>query len=252
MSSVLELEKFKQITGQDRLLITGITDKGGFKHSPVFRPVVPYPYPLFKIHKCSLEQIEAKVIPPSRLVHSTNQGPLYRLEKWCSPLLTTISREYCGGEYLQDTPALLNHIEEVNRSASPTEKFLLFLLDVVGLYPSIDVKMALKAMDHCFMVDTVHDPRTKIAVRQFSEFILDESFVVFENKVYKGKKGIPTGNCISRQIADTTMHWLLFIMLHRKLEVVGPRTLLASFHRRCSLQMERVSQTVPNVCHGTE
>ena len=70
------MEKENLISRKDRLLITGITDRGWMKHSPVFRAVTPYPYPLFKIHKCTPEQLEEKVIPPLRLAHSTRQGPL--------------------------------------------------------------------------------------------------------------------------------------------------------------------------------
>ena len=210
---IRDMERDKQISSKDRLLITGLTDKGGMKHSPAFRATEPYPYPLFKIHKCTPEQLEAKNIPPLRLVHSTKQGPLYRSEKWCSPALTSISRRYCEEEFLLDTPDLIRQLEALNRSSSPKETFQLFTLDVVALYPSISVDMALKAMDHAFDQDSTEDVSTKAAVRELSEFILRESFVVFENRVYKGKKGIPTGNCISRQVADISMHWLLFIEL---------------------------------------
>ena len=213
VSIVKECEKGGIITEKDRLLITGITNNGGKKHSHVFSPVMPYPYPLFKIHKCSTEEIEQKVIPPLRLVHSTCQGPLYRLEKWCSPCLTSLSKNYCGDEFIQDTPALIEAIETVNSVHGSGEKCLLFTLDVVALYPSICKDMALKAMDHAMEADSFENDDIKKAVRKFSEFILNESFVVFENKVYRGKKGIPTGNCISRQVADISMHWLLFVCL---------------------------------------
>ena len=212
VSIVKECEEINLINDNDRLIITGVTNNGGKKHSPVFRPVIPYPYPLFKIHKCSEEQINDKVIPPLRLVHATCQGPLYRLEKWCSPCLTGLSKSYCKDEYLQDTPDLIDNLESINSNPS-SEEDLLFTLDVVALYPSISKDMALKAMDHAMNLDIIEDNDTKMAVRKFSEFILNKSFVVFENKVYRGKEGIPTGNCISRQVADISMHWLLFIAL---------------------------------------
>ena len=60
---VLQMEKDNLISKNDRLLITGIAERGGIKHSPVFRAVTPYPYPLFKIHKCTPEQFEANVKP---------------------------------------------------------------------------------------------------------------------------------------------------------------------------------------------
>ena len=49
-SKVKECENYQLIIDGDRLLITEITNNVGMKQSPVFRPVMPYPYPLFKIH----------------------------------------------------------------------------------------------------------------------------------------------------------------------------------------------------------
>ena len=45
----------------------------------------------------------------------------------------------------------------------------------------------------------------------FTEFIFINSFITFQGKVYIGKEGIPTGNCVSRQVADCAMHWLIFL-----------------------------------------
>ena len=213
---VTNMEIAGKITAYDKTLITGVTENGGRKQSPVFKSVVPYPYPLFKIHKLSESQITEKVIPPFRLVHSTRQGPLYRLEKWCSPYLTDISRDYCKEEFLLDTPQLLNFVEDLNKTWPSGDKSLLFTLDVVALYPSISVEMALKAMANAFSRDTKYDTATKSVLTHFCEFILKQSFVVFEEVGYVGKRGIPTGNCISRQIADMAMHWLLFMELELK------------------------------------
>ena len=157
---------------------------------------------MFKIHKLSKDEISKKVIPPVRLVHSTRQGPIYRLEKWCSPYLTTISKDYSASEFLLDTPDLLNHIDSFNNSNTSGDKSLLFTLDVVALYPSISVDMALKALKDAFMCDTTCPDNTKDAVLHFSDYIL------FGNALYETRKGIPTG--ISRQVADCSMHWLLF------------------------------------------
>ena len=204
---VTSLEKDGKLTKHDRLLITGVTDNGGVKHSPVFRASVPYAYPLFKIHKLNEQQLTEKVIPPARLVHATKQGPLYRLEKWCSPLLTQMSRDYCSTEFLLDTPDLLKHIEDLNATWPENDTAPLFTLDVVALYPSISVDMALKAMTDAFSNEQSANSE---AVFECSEYILRNSFVTFEGAVYETKKGIPTGNCISRQIADFSMYWLLF------------------------------------------
>ena len=78
------------------------------------------------MYKCTNEQIEAKTIPPLRLVHSTKQGHLYRLEKWCSPYLTIISRDYCKDGFLLDTLDFLNQIKSLNNAWPNNDTSLLF------------------------------------------------------------------------------------------------------------------------------
>ena len=170
---VINMELAGKLTCEHKTLITGVTENGGIKQSPVFK-TVPYPYPLFKVHKCTEEQMVNKTIPPLRLVHSTRQGPLYRLEKWCSPYLTDISRDYCKTEFLLDTPNILDYVEDLNKSWPRGDKSLLFTLDVVALYPSISVEMALKAMDDAFREDKIHSLETKNVVSKFNDFILNQ------------------------------------------------------------------------------
>ena len=220
--SVKRQENKKNIGKKDRKLITGVNDNGNKMHSHVFRAATPYAYPLMKLHKLNQGQIASKVIPPARLVHATKEGPLYRLEKWCSPPLTAISRNYCEDEFLLDTPDLLSKIQQLNSEPGRKRRSLLFTLDVVSLYPSIQPALAIEAMKHAFGEDRAHGEGTKEALGEFVEEIFDRSFVTFEQAVFKGKEGIPTGNCISRQMADIFMHWLLFVkvtpgMLNREL-----------------------------------
>ncbi len=90
---------------------TGINNKGNMMHAPEFKPLVPYTYPLYKVHKLNAEEIKNKAVPPVRLVHATRDGPLYRLEKYVGPTLTTISRKYCEQEFILDTPDIISQIE---------------------------------------------------------------------------------------------------------------------------------------------
>ena len=221
--SVLAAVETGGITEKDKTLITGLNQNNNMKQSPVFRPAVPYVYPLFKIHKLSAEQIDQKTTPPIRLVHATKQGPLYRLEKWLSPYLTEISRPYCGSEFVLDTPDLLKHIKELNTSGSIEQLgrgVNLFTLDVIALYPSIKPETAMTALEHALSEGaSVQDTIKTETLYAFTKVILSNSFVTFQNGVYTGKKGIPTGNCISRQIADITLHWLLILNLLPKMNV---------------------------------
>ena len=84
----IDLERRKKITSSDKTLITGLTDKNNPKVAPEYQPESPYAYPFFKLHKLNEAEISQKKIPPSRLVHASKYGPLYRMEKWASPYLT--------------------------------------------------------------------------------------------------------------------------------------------------------------------
>ena len=53
--------------------------------------------------------------------------------------------------------------------------------------------------------------------------VLKQSFIIFEEEVYSSKQGIPTGNCISRQIATSTkrtMGDLRIIFAYKKHEAI--------------------------------
>ena len=148
---VCEKQENGEISEKDKELITGLNKNGNKKHAAEFRASIPYAYPLLKIHNLTKEQLADKVMPPNRLVHATKQGPLYRIEKWCSPYLTNISREYCGDEFILDTPDLLEEIDKLNDEVAICSKQpLLFTLDVIALYPSIVPELALEALaDAC-------------------------------------------------------------------------------------------------------
>ena len=221
---VLVLTTSGEISERDKTLITGLNENNNLKHAHCFKPVVPYVYPLFKIHKLNQEQITNKVTPPIRLVHATKEGPLYRLEKWVSPYLTEVSRKFCEEEFILDSPALINVIKGLNYSGILTrtrggENIRLFTLDVINLYPSIDPAFALKSLKEALGSCTL-DTRKCATVQTFTEIIFKNAFVCFQGKVFTGNKGIPTGNCVSRQMADITLHVLLFTIAKPQLRTL--------------------------------
>ena len=219
-SEVLDALSKGCISEKDKRIITGLNQNNNQMHAHVFKAVVPYVYPLYKLHKLTQQQILERTTPPIRLVHATREGPLYRLEKWVSPYLTEISRAYCQEEFLLDSPDLLNTVEELNTSKALQTlgtNVNLFTLDVISLYPSIKPDIALIALQHALDSSTMDNHR-KATVHSFTDLIFKNAFVSFQDEVYTGKNGIPTGNCVSRQVADVTLHWLLFFMVFPHIE----------------------------------
>lgn len=211
---MLDLEKRGLIGAKDREIITGLNKNLNMRHNPEFRAIDPTMYPLFKIHKLSKEQIQEKQIPPGRFVYNTKFGPLYRTEKWMSPHLTTISKEYCKDEYLRDTDDFLGQIEDWNNITNSIpkkerQKIHLFTLDVKALYPSIRPDIAKFALADALQEDRTTAGGIKVALKEMTDLLFDKSFVACKGKCYQPQEGIPTGGCNSRQTADCTLHWLL-------------------------------------------
>ena len=207
----VKLNDEHNITPTDVRLITGLNGNGNMSKKPEYLPSVPTIYPSFKIHKLNEEQINDKTIPPARFINSARNGPLYRLEKWTSTFLTDISKQFAKDEFLLDTNDLLNQIEEFNQTGLLEDgNTLLYTLDVKELYPSMQPKLVLQALNDCFAEDTSTPESTKEALQEMIELCLNESYVTYKGECYKSKKGIPTGGCNSRQLADIFLHWLLF------------------------------------------
>ncbi len=219
VEAVIQEEQKGNISSKDKTLITGLNSDNNMKHSPEYRALLPKIWPLFKVHKLNEQEIEEKKIPPQRFINASKFGPLYRLGKWTSTHLTKISREYCGDEYILDTPDLLSQIHTFNDEYNDKGNLLLATLDVEALYPSINKTLALEAMKAAFSMDTTTSPGIKTAVQNFTELSLNEAFVTFRGQVYQPNTGIPTGGCDCRQIADIFLHWLIFTNLKEDIEL---------------------------------
>ena len=210
-SLTIMLEQRKLITERDKTLIAGLNNNNNPKCAPEYQPESPYAYPLFKIHKLSSAEIVDKKIPPNRLVHASKYGPLYRMEKWASPYLSEISREYCKKEFILDTGDLITNLGQLNESKQlQNENVNLFTLDVKSLYPSIKPELALQAIREALEVDKTTPKKTKTALLQLIACSFENSYITYEGECFKSKIGIPTGGSLSRQIADIFLHWVLF------------------------------------------
>ena len=220
-SLLIYCEEKKLISDRDKTLITGLTTNNKPKLAPEYQPESPYVYPLFKIHKLTNQEITDKTIPPYRLVHASKFGPLYRMEKWTSPYITSISREFCKDEFIFDTRDLIKNFEKINESKIiEKENVNLFTSDVEKLYPSIQPKLAMKAIQETLAADKSTNRNLKKVIEQFINFSFNNSYVSYKNDTFKSKIGIPTGGSLSRQIADIFLHWIIFIKANPKLNAI--------------------------------
>ena len=103
-------------------------------------------------------------------------------------------------------------IDDLNSSRTlENQNVHLFTLDVEKLYPSIQPELAIKAIED--LLESTRDEKESTlgeAILSFVKLSFAESYVTYKDGVYKPKVGIPTGGSLSRQIADSFLHWTLF------------------------------------------
>ena len=184
--------------------ITGYPEKGGRMIKTCFKTNIGFPYPLFKIHKLTTEEIEHKKIPPSRLVHSLCQSPTTRLEKYLAYTFGDVSRLYAHEEYIRDTSDFLSILQNTTLDKDD----LLATLDVKTLYPSMQIDMVMESVVDALTEDTTLDSHIRSGIAPCIKFCLDNSVLGYKGSYYKANKGVPTGGSISRPLADTFMFWL--------------------------------------------
>ena len=189
--------------------ITGVIEhdekNDGFSHSHVFRIAIPYIYPLFKIHKLSLAAIQAKTIPPTRMVTGSTNGPTFRLGLFVDSVLQPIARGYCAPEMVKDTTTFISYVE-ANRSVFESEARYVCNLDVVALFPSIPKDKALIAIEHALNYLEV-EPSQRDFIIEIVKFSINHSFIQYRGNWYSSENGIPTGGPDSGCIANIFVKW---------------------------------------------
>ena len=106
---------------------------------------------------------------------------------------------------------MLGKINKLNANNTfENQNIHLFTLDVEKLYPSIQPRYALEALQDMLANIGEEDRKIGEAIEAFVRLSLEESYVTHKDGVFKPKIGIPTGGSLSRQLADIFLHWLLF------------------------------------------
>ena len=107
-----------------------------------------------------------------------------------------MSRRFCEKELILDSPALISCIKDINyyefNLKGLGQKMHLFTLDVVDLYPSIDPDLPLRSLQEGLNSSNMDESKCQ-AVQDFTDLIFRNSYVCFQERVFRGSKGIPTG-----------------------------------------------------------
>ena len=188
-------------------LITGLTEKGGKSHNPLFKSGKPNPFPLFKLHSLQANELIEKKIPPHRLVTSMKFGPTKRASLFVDAILTPISQIYCGISFIKDTPNFLNKLS-LNGIVLCGQGVQLFILDVKALYPSINPVFLPTAVAAALDGVTNFLSARKESILSLVNFTVSNAVVHFRNSWFMAIKGIPTGGSDSVCLANIYMKWV--------------------------------------------
>ena len=201
-----QLER-KGLSERELFLITGHTGKGK-SHNPLFKAGKPNPFPLFKLHSLSEEDLNAKTIPPIRLVTSMKFSATKRLSLFIDSLLNPIAQAFCGISYIKDTPDFLRKLA-ANKSTLSSSGVQLFTLDVKGLYPSINPDFVPNAIEYAIDIVTDFSEARKHMIVELVKFSISNACVHYRDVWYRMIEGIPTGGSDSVVIANILVKWVI-------------------------------------------
>ena len=197
------------LTPEEVFAITGVTKKGGMSHSHEFVLKKPHMYLLFKIHKLSSDEIQQRVIPPSRMVTSGVGGPTFRLGTFLDALLKPVVKEYCAGEVLRDSTEFLMELRGMEKCGMTKNLKLIGSMDVNALYPNIRLDIALQALRDALDTVTNFSEAQKDMIVELAKVCIENSVIHYRGSWYLSILGLPTGGPESGSIANIVVYFVL-------------------------------------------
>ncbi|XP_075150376.1 uncharacterized protein LOC142224486 [Haematobia irritans] len=155
----------------------------------------PRLYGLPKIHKEDY---------PLRPICSSINAPAAGLNKYLVNILKNLTK---NSKYnVRDSRQFRDKIK--NLTIKNDEKLISF--DVVSLFPSVPVDLAIKIIEERWDEIKMHTDMTKnLFIKVLKFCIIDNRYFQYDNKIDKQKKGLPMGSPASPIVADILMEKLL-------------------------------------------
>ena len=198
---------------EELLSITGVTARGGMSKGHEFVVKKPHMYPLFKIHKLTHEEIQQRVIPPTRMVTSGVGGPTYRLGLFLDSVLKPVVEVYCKGELVKDSTDFIKELINMEEKGISKSMSSVGTLDVDALYPSIRLDLALEALEDALHVATSFSEDLIEMILCMTRICIENSVIHYRGTWYCSTLGIPTGGPESGSIANI----VVFFVMEKKL-----------------------------------
>ncbi|XP_077979286.1 uncharacterized protein LOC144434652 [Glandiceps talaboti] len=160
-----------------------------------------YFYILGKIHKLK----SPGRLPPGRPICSQVKAPTRAASLWLDWKLSPVSQIFCT-ELVKDTTSFLQHIEQINKSA-PLPYTHIIALDVVALYPNIDIQEGILALQEALNTSSTYDHKDIQNILQLAHFVLDNNYFQFNSEFFKQISGTAMGTPFAVSYANIYMSW---------------------------------------------
>ena len=202
----------KYVSPKVAYAVAGVTENNNMSTLPMYKPGVPYFYPMLKIHKLRKEDLVPGVEPPARLVTALREGVAKRSDVYIADqFLKKLEKDFCQ-DLLVDSSDALRWLEKANSTLSPGTKKTIkcFTFDFKALYDSLDPELVKEAvMDAMNTVRPEWSEGLKNWLLSLIDFSLKASVARYENTWYKQKNGVPTGGSLCVQLANITVYYIM-------------------------------------------
>ena len=176
-----------------------------------FKPGIPYPYPLFKIHKLTSEELEQPGIePPVRLITDLHDGVTARSDKFLVwKWLSALAKDYAT-DLVKDTSEFLTFLGDLESKSSVSDDFIAFSLDVVSLYDTLKLELVQEALEDAY--NTCRPDWSPIFKNWLTDIIIfsfKSAVVKFQDSWFGVADGVPTGGVPSVDCANIAVFFVL-------------------------------------------
>ena len=212
-------KNMKYVTQDEAYQVIGLTKVNNKSTSAYFKPGITYFTPSLKIHKMRDQDIVPGCNPPARLISSLQDGITKRSDEFIAyKWLKKLEDDFCT-DLVKDSNSMLKWLDSIDNTCPNDIKRDLkaFTFDFEALYDSLTPELVLESIKYA-----VNKCRPNWT-RGFLDWLLKniEYSLKFANGVYKDKwykpvNGIPTGGCLSVQLANIALFYVLYQTLYSK------------------------------------
>lgn len=172
---------------------------------------------LLKLHKTLVNNFPP-VRPIASTINKTNRPAASLLNFVLGPCINHIEDLLFDSNHLI---LLLNSLERRN-VLDPTRTYAMVTLDVVAMYPNLDVT---ECKERCYQMYELARNRNPVQlirrnIYELMDLALDYSYVKFGDNYYLQNRGIEMGNIASPLVANITLFYIFREMFQTKREIV--------------------------------